>query len=204
MDLAAGADASRGLGVSMRTGQFSISAMLTGQAPIRSVRVPTASGIDLVAGHPDVSLYVEGSSRAEKVMRDQLREVGSEHRYVVLDCSSQLGPVETAALAIANHVLVTYCPGHTAGLVPPALPRLQAAYITGLVGTVATKVLPDWKPDQSASQAAWGIPIWALGGIRYEARLPEMYWRGLPPILTQPETDFAQDIRSIAQRLSEC
>jgi MinD-like ATPase involved in chromosome partitioning or flagellar assembly len=199
IDLVGGADASQALGVDIRTGLFSVSAVLTGQASLKSVRVPTASGIDLVAGHAEVMQYLGGASQALTVMREQFHIFGSDYHYIVLDCPARLGPIETAALTLAQHVVITYCPGQVAGRTLPALPRLQYAYITGSVGIVANKVLPDWTATHHGNQSDWDIPVRSLGGVRYESGLPEMYWRGLPPVITRPVTDFAQDILSIAQ-----
>ena len=202
IDLAGTANASRALGVSINTGSLAASAVLGGQASLKSVRVPTASGIDLVAGHPDIAIMVGTPDLASKLLREQLDAVASDYHYVLLDCSGWLGPIETVALTVAEQVVITYCPGQAGGRALPALPRLQQAYITGLLGIVANKVLPDWTAANTGANDEWGIGARHLGAIRYVPELPDMYWRGLPPVLLQPGAMFARDIQSIANCLA--
>ena len=199
VDLATGAEASRALGVKLRSGLLSTSAVLEGKASLRSVRIPTASGIDLVAGYTDAPLSVDALSRALPVFREQLIALGAEYRFAVIDCSASIGPIESMALAVAEHVVIIYCPGQGNGRGRPTLPRLQYAYVTGTVTAVANKVLPDWVPSQQDAQGSGNIPLRPLGGVKYAPDLPDMYWRGLPPVQTQPGTVFAQDIQAITR-----
>lgn len=201
IDLATDAEASRALGVRLRSGLLSSRAVLEGNASLRSVRIPTASGIDLVAGQPDVPFSVETFPRVLPTLREQLGALEGEYRYAVLDCSASIGPLESLALAVAEQVVIIYCPGQGHGGGRPTLPRLQYAYVTGTVAAVANKVLPDWVPSQQDTQGGGNLPLRSLGGIRYAPDLPDMYWRGLPPVQTQPDMPFAQEIRAIARGL---
>jgi len=198
IDLAGTADASRALGVSVNTGSFAASAVLGGQASLMAVRLPTASGIDLVAGHSEIAVIAGTPGLASKLLREQLDAVANDYNYVLLDTSGWLGAIESVALAVAEQVVITYCPGQAGGRGLSGLSRLQQAYITGLVGIVANKVLPDWTSANVGGKDDGGTGARSLGAIRYVPELPEMSWRGLPPVLLQPHATFAQDIQSIA------
>ncbi|MCC7358082.1 MAG: AAA family ATPase [Anaerolineales bacterium] len=203
IDLGAGASASRVLGVSLRSYLFSAGAVLEGKASLRSVRLPTASGIDLVAGYQDTALPADAFSQALPLLREQLGALGTDYRFAVLDCSANIGPVESLALTLAEQVVIVYCPGQADGRNRPTLPRLQYAYVTGAVAAVANKVLPDWSLSELDGQGRGSVPSRPLGSVRYAPELPEMYWRGLPPVQTRPETAFAQDIQGITRSLLE-
>ena len=199
IDLAASADASRTLGVNVTSGALAASAVLTGLASLKAVRLPTASGIDLVAGHPDIALVVNSAHFSGKLLQDQLRSVAPDYRYILLDCPPSLNPVEAAALAAGDKVVVAYSIAQALGRPTPLLPRLQLAFIRGSLSIVLNKVLPGDGAKPGAEQDDRHMPARLLGTIRYTADLGEMYWRGIPPVMRYPRDTFVEDVLTLAR-----
>jgi MinD-like ATPase involved in chromosome partitioning or flagellar assembly len=195
LDLAVVPDASRLLGVKLTSSALAASAVLEGCISLLSARVPTAAGIDLVAGYPDTARVAASPASAGIVLGQQLTAVHDEYNFVVLDSASWFGPLEAMTLKLAEGILVTTCPGQ----LPASFPRLPLAYAAGTTQVVANKVLPGWDLTaigREAEEPGGERPNYA---IRYAPELTSAYWRGLPPVQWQPNSSFAQDLRMVAQ-----
>lgn len=194
-DLAAAPEASRLLGVKLTSSALAAGAVLEGSISLHSARIPTAAGIDLVAGHPEAARAAASLAFAGGVLSQQLTAIHHEYNFVVLDGASWFGPLEAMALKLAEGILVTTCPGQ----LPASLPRMPLAYAAGTTQVVANKVLPGWDitaVEREAEAPGGKRPVYA---IRYAPELAAAYWRGLPPVQWQPNSSFAQDLRLVAQ-----
>jgi cellulose biosynthesis protein BcsQ len=201
IDLAPGADASRALGVNISDGSLAAAALLADSARLKTVRLPTASGIDLVAGHSDVLQLGLTAEAARNVLGEQLRDGGCAYDFVILDCAPRLGPIETAALAVADHAIMACSPGEAMGQPPARLPRLQLAYVNAPIGVVTNKVVPESIAAHGNNHVDWAVKARHLGALRYVPNLQEAYWFGIPPVMRQPRDDFAQDVEAVARAL---
>jgi MinD-like ATPase involved in chromosome partitioning or flagellar assembly len=198
LDLAPTADASRSLGVNLRSQSPSICGVLTGKSTLRQAALPTASGIDLVAGHADVTTLASGVDQAHRRLQAELAAAREVFPYVVLDCPSLTSPLEATAFTAADHILILHSPGQPFGQSMEALSELQVAYVAGRLGVVINKVLPELADAPGDGRAAWGLAARVLATVGYVPGLAELYWHGVPPALQHPDEVFSETLLGLA------
>jgi hypothetical protein len=198
VDLAPSAEASWALGVRMASSSHSACAVLEGAVPIKALCLPTASGIDLVAGHRELAQFRGRQVTKGDILRGALQAVLSQYAYIVLDCPTRPRAVGAAALSVAHQVIIPYCQEDAFALPGDLLSPVQLAQISATVGFVASKA-----PDEQLQAQRLEYPNWPsagfLGKVRYVAGLVSARRSGIPPVIAQPRTGFAHDLLALAQ-----
>ncbi len=115
MDLDPQANLTGGLGLNPASVRHSLTEVLLGQESLLHLTRETAlPGLDVVPGHPDLSLTARGlpaHERYEFLLRAALKAPSLAHYdFVLIDCPPTLGPLAVLALTAAHLVIVpTQC-----------------------------------------------------------------------------------------------
>lgn len=115
LDLDPQANLTGGLGIHPGAVRHSLAEVLLGQESLlRLTRETTLPGLDVVPGHPDLSLTARGlpaRDRYEYLLRNALAQPSLAHYdFVLIDCPPALGPLAVLALTAARLVIVpTQC-----------------------------------------------------------------------------------------------
>jgi MinD-like ATPase involved in chromosome partitioning or flagellar assembly len=201
LDLAPNAKASWALGVRMVSSSHSACAVLDGTASVNALRLPTASGIHLVAGHRAIASFYGPQVAKGTHLRLALQLVLHQYAFIVLDCPTRPRAVGAAALSVTDRVIIPYGQEDIYALPEDLLSPLQLAHLSGAVGFVASKTLDDPIGAQRPDYPHWPSAQF-MGQVRFEAGLPRARRSGLPAVLAQPRTGFARDIFTLAQTLA--
>jgi MinD-like ATPase involved in chromosome partitioning or flagellar assembly len=201
LDLAPNAEASWALGVRLASSSHSACAVLDGTASVKALRLPTASGIHLVAGHRSIASF-RGPQIAKRFhLRLALQIVLDQYAFIILDCPTRPRAVGAAALSVADRVVIPYGQEDIYALPEDLLSPLQLAHLKGQVGFVASKALDGLTPEQRPEYPHWPSAQF-LGKVRFEAGLRRARRSGLPTVLAQPRTAFAHDFITLARALA--
>lgn len=104
------ANASSGLGIDIKTLEFTIYECLIDNVPVHQAILPTEienlyimpSHIDLVGAEIEM-LNIQDR---ERIMRNILRQIQDEYDFVLIDCSPSLGLITVNALTAAHSVII--------------------------------------------------------------------------------------------------
>ncbi len=198
VDLAPSAEASWALGVRMASSSHSACAVLEGKVPIKTLCLPTASGIDLVAGHRELALFRGRQVAKGDILGGELLAAQSQYAYIVLDCPTRPRAVGAAALSVAQQVIIPFCQEDAFALPQDLLSPVQLAQISATVGFVASKAPDDLLQAQRLEYPNWPSSQF-LGKVRYMAGLVSARRSGIPPAMAQPHTGFALDFLALAR-----
>lgn len=104
------ANASSGLGIDIKTLEFTIYECLIDSVPVHQAILPTEvdnlyimpSHIDLVGAEIEMLNILD----RERIMRNMLRQIQEEYDFILIDCSPSLGLITVNALTAANSVII--------------------------------------------------------------------------------------------------
>ena len=223
IDLDPQAHASLHFGLEVLDGEGTIYEVLTGEAPISSVRERVDDHLWLTPSHLDLAaaeMELAGEVGREMILRDRLENDAAEFDYVILDCPPSLGVLTTNALTCASEIFLPLQPHFFAlhGLskllrtIDVVAKRLNRSLrLTGVLycmcessTRLASEVMGD--VDEFFQRERLQRTIWAGAQvfqtkIRKNVRLAEAPSYGQSILEYAPNSNGAEDYRSLAEEV---
>ena len=104
------ANASSGLGIDIKTLEFTIYECLIDSVPVHQAIRPTeVENLYIMPSHIDLvgaEIEMLNIPDRERIMRNMLRQIQDEYDFILIDCSPSLGLITVNALTAANSVII--------------------------------------------------------------------------------------------------
>lgn len=104
------ANASSGLGIDIKTLEFTIYECLIDSVPVHQAILPTeVDNLYIMPSHIDLvgaEIEMLNIPDRERIMRNMLRQIQDEYDFIFIDCSPSLGLITVNALTAANSVII--------------------------------------------------------------------------------------------------
>ena len=104
------ANASSGLGIDIKTLEFTIYECLIDSVPVHQAILPTeVDNLYIMPSHIDLvgaEIEMLNIPDRERIMRNMLRQIQEEYDFILIDCSPSLGLITVNALTAANSVII--------------------------------------------------------------------------------------------------
>lgn len=104
------ANASSGLGIDIRTLEFTIYECLIDNVPVQqAIRSTEIQGLDIMPSHIDLvgaEIEMLNLPDRERIMRNMLQNISQDYDYILIDCSPSLGLITVNALTASNAVII--------------------------------------------------------------------------------------------------
>lgn len=104
------ANASSGLGVDIRTLEFTIyECLIDGVPPVQAIHKTEVANLDILPSHIDLvgaEIEMLNLDNREKVMQQILTGLKSSYDYILIDCSPSLGLITVNALTASDSVII--------------------------------------------------------------------------------------------------
>ncbi len=104
------ANASSGLGIDIKTLEFTIYECLIDSVPVHQAILPTeVDNLYIMPSHIDLvgaEIEMLNIPDRERIMRNILRQIQEEYDFILIDCSPSLGLITVNALTAANSVII--------------------------------------------------------------------------------------------------
>ena len=104
------ANASSGLGIDIKTLEFTIYECLIDSVPVHQAIRPTeVENLYIMPSHIDLvgaEIEMLNIPDRERIMRTMLRQIQDEYDFILIDCSPSLGLITVNALTAANSVII--------------------------------------------------------------------------------------------------
>lgn len=104
------ANASSGLGIDIKTLEFTIYECLIDSVPVHQAILPTeVDNLYIMPSHIDLvgaEIEMLNIPDRERIMRNMLRQTQEEYDFILIDCSPSLGLITVNALTAANSVII--------------------------------------------------------------------------------------------------
>lgn len=225
IDLDPQAHATLHLGFGMDNDYASIYEVLTEQATLNEVRHQVDTNLWISPSHIDLAaaeMELAGTVGREIILRDKMQDVQEPFDYIIYDCPPSLGILTLNALTTANEVFLPLQPHFLAlhGLskllrtielvgrrLNPSLRLSSVVYCMFDTGTrLANEVVTDVElffREQRETHSIWSDVYSFDTRIRRNIRLAEAPSYGQSIFQYSPESNGAQDYRSLAQEVMQ-
>ena len=104
------ANASSGLGIDIKTLEFTIYECLIDSVPVHQAILPAeVDNLYIMPSHIDLvgaEIEMLNIPDRERIMRNMLRQIQEEYDFILIDCSPSLGLITVNALTAANSVII--------------------------------------------------------------------------------------------------
>lgn len=104
------ANASSGLGIDIKTLEFTIYECLIDSVPVHQAILPTeVDNLYIMPSHIDLvgaEIEMLNIPDRERIMRNMLKQIQEEYDFILIDCSPSLGLITVNALTAANSVII--------------------------------------------------------------------------------------------------
>lgn len=104
------ANASSGLGVDIRTLEFTIyECLIDGVPPVQAIHKTEVENLDILPSHIDLvgaEIEMLNLDNREKVMQQLLAGIKPSYDYILIDCSPSLGLITVNALTASDSVII--------------------------------------------------------------------------------------------------